>query len=102
MNPCNCCGALVADEDMFEARGGLCAPCSVDTREPIALMAHDRAAMRLLYCCALDVRTVCNVRDMAQGLRESSAFTAAEVAAAVAAFEARVMASEGEQASFRG
>ena len=102
MNPCNCCGALVADEDLFEARGGYCAPCSVDTTEPTGNMAHDRATMRLLYGCELDTRTVDNVRDLVPALRRSEAFTAAEVDAAVMAFEWRVMDSEAVQASLRG
>lgn len=102
MNPCNSCGALVADEDLFEARGGYCAPCSVDTTEPVAIMAHDRATMRALYGCALDMRTVRNVRDLVPALRRSEAFTPAEVDAAVLAFEARVMDAEAMQANARG
>lgn len=34
MNPCNACGALVEDDDEFEARDGCCADCDGERMDP--------------------------------------------------------------------
>ena len=61
------------------------------TITPIGLMRYDDAAMTLLRCCSLDYRTVRNMREeIIPSLRRADTYSAAEIDAAVAEFEARV------------